>query len=135
METLTAAYSPWQDSVLNSKITRISNTTSGSRLDAVVRSVNLRVKAAICSLNTSPRIRESSTIREQTSFIYFFELFLTKYVTAGSTIKANISSQNFMSLHLEQLMNEKEKKRRGREGEGEKSKQQRGLPNPLLAAK
>lgn len=55
-----------------------------------------------------------------------------KYVTSGSTIKANISRQNFMSLHFEELMNEKKKKRREREGGGEKSKQRRGLPNPLL---
>lgn len=44
---------------------------------------------------------EPSTIREQISFIYFFELILMKCVTTGSTIKANISSQNFMSLHFE----------------------------------
>lgn len=43
---------------------------------------------------------ETSTIREQISFIYFFELILMKYVTSGSTTKANISSQSFMSLHF-----------------------------------
>lgn len=49
----------------------------------------------------APYHKESTMIREQFSFINFFEIFLMKYEIPGSTVKANISSQNFMSLHSE----------------------------------